>query len=81
MADFSYPAKLKKNTQKQRFTIVSFLLLMVFMPIIQVSAIENSDPFISEQWYLEELSAGKTSEIETDQTIVAFLVGGFDFDH
>jgi hypothetical protein len=81
MADFSYPAKLKKNTQKQRFTIVSFLLLMVFMPIIQVSAIENSDPFISEQWYLEELSAGKTSEIESDQTIVAILDAGFDLDH
>ncbi len=64
--------------------MISLITLAVFaLPVSGVFAADSSDPFRSQQWYLDTISAPEAWEIHTGspETIVAVLDAGFDLDH
>ncbi|MBI5794678.1 S8 family serine peptidase [Candidatus Uhrbacteria bacterium] len=65
-----------------KMSIVITILAMVLLPLL-VGAKRSDDPFRSELWYLDKISAPAAWEVETgsDETIVAVLDAGFDLDH
>lgn len=81
MADFFYTKKTQKICNKWRLVIVVFMCLVTFVPNSAIQAAQNPDPFLFEQWYLDEISAQDFSSHEQDETIVAILDAGFDLDH
>lgn len=67
----------------RHFLLFSFGLSLAFLPLFSLSARDVTDRFRSELWYLDQMSASVAWEIETgsEETIVAVLDAGFDFDH
>lgn len=60
-----------------------FLVFSFFMPNFALSAQLPTDPFMYEQWYLDQINATRAWDITTGSkdVIVALLDSGFDLDH
>ncbi len=65
-----------------KLAVIITILSMIVLPLL-VGAREASDPFRSEQWYLDQISAPSAWEVETgsNETVVAVLDAGFDLEH